>query len=357
MKSTLIKKASVSILNAALIQPFRTALGQHDSLHNLLFRLQLADGTIGWGEAAIATHITGETFGKTLDNLRLAAEELPGKDVCDYPALSSRLHEQFEHNKSAVAAVETALLDALTRQLKIPLWKFFGNKPAKLATDITIVIADLEETEESARKFHKQGFRSFKVKIGRDRDLDLKRVLTVRKAAPGCAIYLDANQGYSAQDTLRFVKDLSRTGVTPALLEQPVPREDWEGLKKVTRLSGIPVCADESVRTIPECLRAIRERSVQAINIKIMKSGLIQGREIALLARSCGIELMIGGMMESSLAMTASAHLAAGLGCFRYVDLDTPFFIKGGITGNPCLNSKGIYDLTKIKAGVGIIPE
>ncbi|MFA5320800.1 MAG: dipeptide epimerase [Candidatus Omnitrophota bacterium] len=359
MKSTIIKKASVSPLNAGLIQPFRTALGQHDSLRNLLFRLRLADGTTGCGEAAIAGHITGETVEQTLDNLRLAAEELQGKDVCDYLALSSRLHEQFAHNKSAVAAIETAVLDALTRQLKIPLWKFFGNKTVELATDITIVIADLEETAESTRKFYSRGFRTFKVKIGRNRDLDLdlKRVLAVKKAAPGCEIYLDANQGYNAQDTLRFVKDLRRSGVTPALIEQPVPREDWEGLKKVTRLCGIPVCADESVRSVNDSLRAIREKATHAINIKIMKSGLIQSREIALLARSAGIKLMIGGMMESSLAMTASAHLAAGLGCFSYIDLDTPFFIRGGIAGNPCLNSRGIYDLTKIKTGIGIIPE
>jgi L-alanine-DL-glutamate epimerase-like enolase superfamily enzyme len=75
-----------------------------------------------------------------------------------------------------------------------------------------------------------------------------------------------------------------------------------------------------------------------------------------MLARSAGMQLMIGGMMESSLSMTASAHLAAGLGCFRYVDLDTPFFIKSGLAGNAYLNSKGRYDLSKAESGIGIIP-
>ena len=65
---------------------------------------------------------------------------------------------------------------------------------------------------------------------------------------------------------------------------------------------------------------------------------------------------MIGGMMESSLAMTAGAHLALGLGGFDYVDLDTPFFIKRGWDRNPYLNSRGIYDLRKVKSGIGIIP-
>lgn len=356
MKASVIKDASVFPLRAGLIQPFRTALGQHDSLDNLLFRLRLSDGTTGWGEAAVASHITGETIEQTRASLRLAAREIRGRDIADYPRLSSLLHELFPANKSAAAAVETALLDALTGRMKMPLWKLFGEKPAVLSTDITIVIAGLEETERSALRFYKQGFRTFKVKIGRDRDLDLKRVLAVKKAAPRCGIYLDANQGYTSGETLAFVRELKTRGVIPALLEQPVPREDWEGLKRVSRLAGVPVCADESVRSIAECLRAIREKAAHVINIKTMKSGLLEGREIAMLARAAGMQLMIGGMMESSLSMTASAHLAAGLGCFRYVDLDTPFFIKSGLAGNPYLNSKGIYDLSKVKSGIGIIP-
>jgi len=356
MNDSDIKDASISHLRAGLIQPFRTALGQHDSLDNLLFRLRLADGTTGWGEAAVASHITGETIEQTSGSLRLAARKLRGRNIADYQRLSCLLHELFPANKSAVAAVETALLDALTRRLRIPLWKFFGNKPAGFSTDITIVIAELEETKQAALEFYKRGFRTFKVKIGRDRDLDLKRVLAVKKAAPRCGIYLDANQGYSSRETLELVRELKAKGVVPSLLEQPVPREDWEGLKRVTMLAGVPVCADESVRNIPECLRAIREKAAHVINIKTMKSGLIQGREIAMLARSAGMQLMIGGMMESSLSMTASAHLAAGLGCFRYVDLDTPFFIKSGLAGNPYLDSKGRYDLSKVGSGIGIIP-
>lgn len=356
MKPTSIKNTSVSVLTAALIQPFRTALGQHDSLHNLLFRLELGDGTTGWGEAAIATHITQETVEQTLVNLRTAGSQLLGRDAADYLSISAGLNERFSSNKSAVAAMETALLDALTRQLKIPLWRFFGDKPSNLASDITIVIADLAETEESARKFYKQGFRAFKVKIGRDQDLDLKRILAIKKIVKGSAIYLDANQGYSADETLKFLKALKRLRISPALIEQPVPKEDWEGLQKVTRLSEVPVCADESVRTVNECLRAIRENAVDIINNKLMKSGFIQSRDIAMLARSKGVKLMAGGMMESSLAMTASAHLACGLGCFQYIDLDTPFFIKNGLQENPYLSVNGIYNLSKIKAGIGIIP-
>ena len=88
-----------------------------------------------------------------------------------------------------------------------------------------------------------------------------------------------------------------------------------------------------------------------------MKSGIVQAREIALLAKAAGIKLMIGGMMESSLAMTASAHLASGLGGFDFIDLDTPFFIKPGYDKNPYLSKNGVYDVRRVRAGIGIVPK
>ncbi len=351
-----IKNTAVSLLKAPLIQPFRVATGEHLSLENVLFTLELEDGWKGFGEAAIATHITGETAAGTVSNLKSLGQDWVGRDIADYLRLSSELQERFPHNKSAVAAVETALLDALTRRMGIPLWKFFGDHPRRLTTDITIVIGDLSETEESVRRYYKMGFRTFKVKVGKDEDLDLKRVLAVRKLAPRCPIYMDSNQGFTAEQTLRFLQGLKRRGVQPAVMEQPVPRADWEGLKKVTREAGVLVIADESVADLSQAIRLIREKAAHAINIKLMKFGFIQAREIARLAQANSIKLMIGGMMESSLAMTAAAHLAAGMGGFDYIDLDTPFFIKDGLKNNPYLSPRGIYDLKKVKAGIGIQP-
>jgi len=357
MKKNLIKKTAVSALKAPLLQPFRTALGEHSSLENLLFTIELDDGTTGYGEAAIAGHITGESVETTGKNLLSAAQEMAGKDAADYLGMSAHLHKRFERNKAAVAAIEMALLDALGKRARMPLWRMFGDGGIKLSTDITIVIAGLEETEDSARAFYRQGFRAFKIKVGRDQELDLKRVLAVKRIVRDSKIIIDANQGYSCDETLRFLKDLERKGVRPDLIEQPVPKEDWEGLKRVTRLSKVPVCADESCRSLSDCIRIIEEKAAHAINIKLMKSGFVQSREIAIMARAAGLDLMIGGMMETSLAMTAAAHLAVGLGTFKYVDLDTPFFMKGAVKKNPYLNSRGVYDLAKAGAGIGISPD
>jgi len=351
-----ISNFSVNILKKELICPFRTALGEHKTLENILFTLELDSGIKGYGEAGIATHITGETKEETINNLKIFGRSLTGRNIYDYLYISSEINNSLFHNKSAVAAIEMALLDALTKEMKIPLWNFFGPSAKKLATDITIVISDLAETEETIKKFYQQGFRAFKVKIGKNIDLDFKRVRIVKKTARNSKIYLDANQGYTADEALYFLKLLKKVNITPDLIEQPVKKDNWEGLSKITRNSKVPVCADESVGTVSECIKAIKEKAVSAINIKLMKSGLIRAREIAQLAHHAGLNLMIGGMLESSLAMTASAHLAAGLGFFKYIDLDTPFFLKEGAK-NPYLNSRGVYDLKKVKAGIGINPK
>ena len=353
-KETLVAKASVKLFKAPLNQPFRIATGQHDQLENIHFILTLKDGTKGYGEAAVASHITGETIEQTLNNLKAMAIWLKGRGVEDYLDISAQLHEGLGTNQSAVAAVEMAMMDALTRYLNIPLWRLWTLKPKPIRSDITIVIADLEETKAKAKAFKAQGFRAFKIKIGRDMDMDFKRVEAVCRIAPRAQIILDANQGYSARQTLQFLKDLSKVGIVPDLIEQPVPKKDWEGLKQVTRESKVCVCADESASSLSDAVRIIKEKAAGAINVKLMKTGLVHAFEISRLAHAAGVKLMIGGMMESNLAMTTSAHLAVGLGYFDFIDLDTPFFIKEEVSRNPVLTPQGVYDLSKVKSGIGI---
>ncbi len=130
-------------------------------MENILFTIELRDGTKGYGEAAVATHITGETIEQTLKNLKGIAVWLKGKAIEDYLNISAQLHERLPHNHSAVAAVEMAMFDALTRYLRIPLWRLWTANPKRLRTDITIVIADLEETKAKAKAFKAQGFPCF----------------------------------------------------------------------------------------------------------------------------------------------------------------------------------------------------
>lgn len=352
----IVKTFQVLPLQAPLFSPFRIATGRHDALDNVLFRIELQDGTTGFGEAAVATHITGETVPQTRLNLTEAGLALIGGDISDFRSLLYSFREKFSGNHAALAAFEMAVLDAFTRAMKIPLWRLFGVKPVKLATDITIVIGTLDEAGVTAGDFYKRGFRMFKVKVGGDPQMDIERVLMVRKCAPQGAIIIDANQSFTAASMLKFLKKLKAKGVVPQLLEQPVKKDDWDGLKQLTRCSGIPVCADESVGSLKAAVVALKAGAVNAVNIKLMKSGFLEGEAIARLARARGAKLMIGAMMESALAITAGAHFAAGLGCFEFIDLDTTFFIKGAWARSPYLNARGEFDLGKAGPGTGVRP-
>lgn len=350
----LVKEVQVSPLHAPLYAPFRIATGQHDALENVLLRLELADGIVGFGEAAVATHITGETIARTTSNLKEAGAALIGEDIADYRALLYSFQERFDGNHAALAAFEMAVLDAFCRSMQIPLWRLFGARPAKLSTDITVVIGSLAEAQAWTKDFYTRGFRSFKVKVGREPELDVERVRIVAQCAPKASIILDANQAFTASGMLKFLKALKSHGICPVLLEQPVAKADWDGLRELTRVSGVLVCADESVGSLASAVLALKTGAVNAVNIKLMKSGFLEAAAMARLAQARGATLMMGAMMESALAITAGAHLAAGLGGFEFIDLDTTFFIKGPYARSPYLNAKGQFDLSNASAGIGV---
>jgi len=205
-------------------------------------------------------------------------------------------------------------------------------------------------------KFHHQGFKTFKVKVGKDHDLDFRRILVIRQVAPKTKILIDANQSFTANSALDFLKQLAAHEIHPVLIEQPVPKDDWEGLRAVTRESCVPVCADESISSFKDVKKIVRGRYADAVNIKLMKFGFFEAQRMAEFVRKSGLKRMIGAMMESNLSSTAAAHFAAGLGGFDFVDLDTPFFVRGESEQNPHLNSWGVYHFKKVKAGIGILP-
>ena len=364
-ESFVINDAVASVIRAPLATPFRIATGQHDELANVFLRLRTSDGICGYGEAAVATHITGETVAATLANLQAAATDLRGRRIDAPEEVCREFSPAFAGNHAGLAALEMALLDISSRVQGVPLYRLFAPAAAKepllsFDTDITIVIGSLDEARAAARRFAQQGFKAFKIKIGRDEDLDLNRILAVREIAPDSELILDANMGFSAQRMLAFLNRLDKHAVRPLLLEQPVAKNDWDGLAAITAAlagSGTLVCADESVGSLGDARRAIDSGAVSAINVKSMKSGLLEGAEIARLASGQGVKLMLGAMMESALSITASAHLAAGLGCFDFMDLDTTFFLKGELAHSPYLDNSGRFDLSRAGHGIGVEPQ
>lgn len=305
-------------------QPFVTARGEKKLSRNLLVALRLANGRTGYGEASESLAWRDDTREAMTQALRRATGGLLGTPIRSYRRLIRQGWASAGEHPTAAAALECALVDAAARAYETCLWCWFGRKRYSLTTDLTLSAWPAPAAARAAAASFRQGFRSFKVKVtGADLDADFQRVAAIRKAAPRAALLLDGNQGFSADSAIRFALWIRQAGIPIRLFEQPVPREDLEGLSRVQREGKIPVVADESVRTVSDLVRLLRKGRVFGVNVKVAKSGLIGALEIARLARKRGLKRMIGCMAESKMGLSHSVALAAGSGLFDFIDLDS----------------------------------
>jgi L-alanine-DL-glutamate epimerase-like enolase superfamily enzyme len=237
--------------------------------------------------------------------------------------------EQAPAQPAARCGLETALLDAFCRTGKIPMWQLWGGADVRpRETDITIPITTREKTLSLARGWYEKGFRLFKMKVGNDVDEDIRRLEAVHRALPGILFIGDGNQGFSREECLAFAGGVRQFGGTMVLLEQPVAREDLESMTAIRRHTGIPVAADEAVRSLPDAQRIVERSAADYINIKIMKTGVLESAELASFTLRSGLRLMIGGMVESRIAMGCSFSMVLGMKGFDLLDLDTPLLLS-----------------------------
>lgn len=322
-------------LQVPMLADFAIATARLQTVDNVAIAVTLADGTVGWGEAPTLPPVTREDFSSAMLVATSQVSWLVGRDVRAWRRLARELFERIPDDTSVRAGFEMALIDSLTRQAGLPLYLWFGGCEDHLVTDITIPICPDAEAEHLARDYRLRGFQVIKVKTGRDVDTDIGRLLAIRRGHPECRLVVDANGAYTVDEALEFLASLRARGVDLALFEQPVARRDWDGLGRLAREAGVPVAADESCRSPTDAIRIVRNSLAQVLNVKLAKCGVAQALDIATIARASGIGLMIGGMVETRLAMGFSAHFAAGLGGFSWVDLDTPLLmavdpVKGG---------------------------
>ncbi|MBI4386210.1 MAG: dipeptide epimerase [Elusimicrobia bacterium] len=356
MNEAAIVRVRAAPLNVPMTEPFEIATGVRTRVENVLVLVKLADGTHGFGECAPFSAVSKETQASALAAVRRGREHLIGKNASDFLSLARALEERIGPHGSARAGLEMAVLDARMRQLGIPLWRYFGGAGRRVRTDITVTLVTPSAARRAARRILARGVSTIKIKIGRDLDEDIERIRAVASEAPRAELLLDANEGYRARQALSLLRRLRALGIRPALLEQPVARHDWTGLAQVSREGGVPVAADESVSSLAEAWTLLRHRAAAVINIKLMKYGIAHALAIARLARASGLRLMIGGMVESTLAMGCAAHLAAGFGGFRFIDLDTPLWFARNPMRGLSIGPGGLYDLGPVRAGIGSFP-
>jgi L-Ala-D/L-Glu epimerase len=354
---TMIRALTAALLDITLHTPFGIAGGSADVARNLLVTVELADGTLGYGEAAPFPPFNGETQELAQSAVLAARSAVEGADVREWRRIAYALRGAVGQVGSARCAIETAVLDALTRRAGLPLWAYFGGMSTTLETDMTVTTGTAQQAALDARDILARGITTIKIKIGSgDLKLDLERVLAIAAEAPQSPLILDGNCGFTADGALQLLALLHERGVRPALVEQPVPKDDLAGMAQVAQWGGAPVAADESAASAADVVRLVSARAANVVNIKLMKCGIAEALDIAAVARSAGLGLMIGGMVESTLAMTTSACFAAGQGGFGFVDLDTPLFMADApLTGGMRYDGARI-DLAQIAAGHGVTP-
>ena len=315
-------------IDVELNEPFGIATGAQHLAENLLVRVHTSEGAFGLGEAAPFPAVNGETRALAERTLEAARPELLGLSLDDLAALASTTEHLLGAAPSARCAFETAALDAHLRAAQRSMFVHFGGAEPEIATDITLTTGTPEHTERSAARAANDGFTLLKAKIGGvPRDVDVERLRRAARAAPDASFILDANASLSADEALRLLDALGELRERVLLFEQPTGKHDLAGLAAVRR-SGVAVAADESAGSPADVERLFERGAADVINVKIMKSGLFDAVAMVDTARRRGLGLMIGGMVETRLAMSVSACLAGGRGGFSFVDLDTPLFLK-----------------------------
>ncbi|MEK7388735.1 MAG: dipeptide epimerase [Elusimicrobiota bacterium] len=353
-----IVDVSARPLRVPLREPFAIAGGSCAELETVFTRVRLADGSTGHGEASPFPAFNSETAKTSLLKIRRVAKRWLGRDASSWRTRLAELEEFLPSGSGAArAALGMALLDAWTRRAGMPLLRLFGGACGRVVSDVTITLGDESAAFASARRIRSLGVRFVKIKVGRTPREDAARVCAAVAAHPKARVILDANQGYGPAHSLSLVRRLRARGIVPVLFEQPAEADDLSGMAYVHRKSGIPVAADESLRGRGDALQLARGKAAQVLNIKLMKMGVLEAWDCALIARATGLGVMVGGMVETPLAMGAAAHLAAGLGGVSFVDLDTPLWLASNPTRGPGLGRGGVYDLTSVKAGIGVVPK
>jgi len=333
--SATIRKVEFWPVDVPITDPFVVATGARTIAENVFLRVTLSNGAQGYGEAAPFPEVGGETRDSCLTALCRICKAVLGRSSARYKEIGLWLSEQALAHPAARCGLETAIIDAYCRASNIPMWQLWGGADVRAReTDITIPITDLDKTVSLARGWYAKGFRLFKMKVGKNVEDDIRRLEAVHHALPGISFIGDGNQGFSRQDCLTFAQGVKSYGGTMVLLEQPVVRDDLDSMTAIRRETGIPVAADESVRSLADAQEVVARRAADYINIKIMKTGVAQAMEIASFTRASGLKLMIGGMVETRIAMGCSFSMVLGLGGFDLLDLDTPLLLASDpVTG------------------------
>jgi len=295
-------------LDLFLRTTFTIAHGASDVRHNVLVRID--DGI---GEAPIVPYYHESPQG-VMDYCAQIAPLL-GDDPFQIEDILARL-PRAGASAAGYAAIDVALHDLIGKRLGVPLYKLFGLNPARVPeTSFTISI---DQPEVMAARARDSGLPILKIKIGAGNDVAMVKAI---RNATNARLRLDANAGWTREQAASIIPQLAECDIE--FIEQPLARQDWEGLRWLKQRVIVPIFADESAQTerdLPKLAGAI-----DGVVVKLMKTGGLRGAiKTMAVARALDLQVMLSCMVESSVGVTAAAHIAP---LADYVDLDGPLLI------------------------------
>jgi muconate cycloisomerase len=284
---------------------------------NIFVRIEADDGVVGWGEAASAPTMTGETVASMMAAVDLMAPSLVGHAADDFIAAIAGMDARMYGNNGAKAAIEIALHDLVGRATGRPVHVLLGDKLRSRMPVLAIIgsedaTADLREARERLAA----GYRDFKIKVGFGTpEADAERTRLVCKALKSeradCLVSSDANQGFSAEQALHYVGALGDCGLD--FLEQPVDAHDLGAMARVAAATRVPIGADEGIHSRDDIERHHDRKAARGFSLKTIKLGGLRALcEAARLCDRLGMQVNIACKTgESSVASAAAVHVAA----------------------------------------------
>lgn len=317
----------IGFISVPLKTPFKTALRTVTAVNDVIVKIITDTGHVGYGEAPPTGVITGDTTGAIVgaieDHIK---KSIIGMDIADFEEIMQKIDNSIVKNTSAKAAVDIAVYDLFGQLYKAPVYRLLGGNKTEIVTDVTISVNEPEQMAMDSIKAVNLGYKTLKIKVGKDAEMDIKRMQAIRDAIGyDIDLRIDANQGWKPKEAVRVLNKMADKGLDIEFVEQPVMAYDLDGMKYVKDNVLIPVLADESVSSPMDALKVIQMGAADLINIKLMKAGgLHNALKIADLAKVYGIECMIGCMLEAKVSVTAAVHLAASRDIITKIDLDGP---------------------------------
>ncbi|MGC1242264.1 MAG: dipeptide epimerase [Chryseosolibacter sp.] len=336
-------------------KPYTIAFKTVDQVRNAFVEITLDDGTTGIGSGNPSEYVVGESLTQCLEALQQRnLDFLIGRDIREFHQLTFEVWKTFPKNPSARAALDIALHDVFTKYLGVPLVRFLGQKIKTLPTSNTIGIKSVGETVQEAREFIRQGFKILKVKLGKDLEEDIERLIMLRESLGNDVIIrVDANQGYTAGQTIDFY--LKTKDLNLELIEQPLPAKAVAEMKDLPEEIKSKIAADESLITPKDAIELIKPPYAAGIfNIKLMKcGGVSQGLKIADVALYEGVDLFWGCNDESIVSITAALHAAFSCMNTKYIDLDGSLDLGNDVVKGGFVLKDGMMSCSD-KPGLGV---